>query len=292
MDQAEKLREMARVHRTPKINLPDRRIISVASGKGGVGKTNFSVNLAIALNQLEQQVMLLDADLGMANIDVVCGLSPKFNLGHVISGSRSFQDIVLDCFNGVSVIPGVSGVEDLTSLTVKQQQRFFDELEKFDALHTSKTLLIDIGAGMGPTVINFMLASSECIVITTPEPTAMMDAYALIKTIIGRKPEADIGVVVNMVRSKEEGLQVFHSMSMIAQQFLNHPLQYIGHLLTDPAVSKSVKTQSPFLLSHPGSPVSKCVREIALKLSNRQGPVQQEMSLRGIFERFSSFLGG
>lgn len=293
MDQAEKLRELAKVHRPVLSEIStNRRVIAVASGKGGVGKTNFSVNLAIALTQLEQKVLLLDADLGMANIDVLCGLSPKYNLGHVISGAHPLSEIVVECCGGIQVIPGVSGVEELTSLTGEQQQTFFNEMEKFDHLNESKLFIIDIGAGMGPTVINFMLASSECIVITTPEPTAMMDAYALIKTVIAKKEDIHLSLVVNMVKSKEEALQVFHSMSMITKQFLNHQLHYLGYLLSDPHVSKSVKQQTPFILSNANALVSRCVRDIALQLVQREDSVPVKRSIRGLFERFSTFLGG
>ncbi|HAR64506.1 MAG: MinD/ParA family protein [Candidatus Margulisiibacteriota bacterium] len=291
MDQADKLRELAKVHRPAAAVLNNKRTIAVASGKGGVGKTNFSVNISIALNQLGQKVILLDADLGMANIDVLCGLSPKYNLGHVINNKKSFGEIVIECCGGINVIPGVSGVEELTSLNLEQQQIFFEQLEIFDKVDMSKILVIDIGAGMAPTVINFLLASNESIIITTPEPTAMMDAYAIIKTIVGKKPDADISIIVNMVKSKEEAVQVFHSMSMITQQFLNHQLQYLGHILSDPVVSKCVKQQSPFLLSYPHSQASKCVREIALRLLNRKDTVHRG-GIKNLFERLGSFFGG
>lgn len=292
-DQAERLRALAREKQKEDIpRLPgSKRVITVASGKGGVGKTNFSVNLSLALKKLGQNVMILDADLGMANIDVICGISPKYNLGHVVNQYKTLNEVIVD-FEGVKIVPGISGVENLTSLDIDQQKIFFDELARYESTDNTDVFLIDIGAGMSETVINLMLAGTENIIITTPEPTAMMDAYALIKTLYKRNKGCNVDVVVNMVQSKEESIKVYRSMNMITKQFLGENVNYLGYILSDKVVSKSVRQQKPFFLSYPSSNASKCLKSIAVSISNKSINDSSDVGIKGFFENFSKMLWG
>ncbi len=274
----------------PVSGFASKRIITVASGKGGVGKTNFSVNIAIALNQLKEKVMILDADLGMANIDVLCGLTPKYNLEDVIDHGKSFEDVVLDVFGGVKIIPGVSGVENLTSLDREQQHRFFTQMGRYEEIDDTRIVFIDTGAGMGPPVINFMLAGTENIIITTPEPTSIMDAYALIKTILGKNPKADISLVVNMVKNREEGIRIFSSIHRITKTFLDSNINYLGHIVYDRSVSRSVKQQKPYYLTHPSGKTGTCIKEIAVRMIDRQNETVAEGGIRNFFKRMSSLI--
>lgn len=267
-----------------------KRIISISSGKGGVGKTNFTMNTAISMHLLKERVMILDADLGMANIDVLCGLTPRYNMGDVISRRKSLEDVIIKTYGGIKIIPGVSGVEDLTSLDSEQRDFFFEALSEYEDVDDTDIVLIDIGAGMGKTVIDFMRACNENIIITTPEPPSLMDAYALIKTIIRKKPDADVSIVVNMAKSREEGYRVYRSINRIANKFLNTELKYIGHIVFDKSVPMAVKMQKPYFLSFPRSRVSVCIREITLRMLNRENGTPKESGIRQFFKRISSLL--
>lgn len=274
----------------PEETVIDKRIITVSSGKGGVGKTNFALNAAIAMSRLKEKVMILDADLGMANIDVLCGLTPRFNLGDVVRRAKSIEEVVVEVFDGIKIVPGISGVEDLTSLNIDQQMYFFEELSRYEKDDDTDLVLIDIGAGMNPTVIDFMLACNENIVITSPEPTSMMDAYALIKTVVRKSPDTYIHIVVNMARSRDEAERVFSSMNRISEKFLKKELNYLGHIVFDKAVPAAVKRQQPWFMTEPGGRAGKCVREIALRILNREDEIERQGGIRSFFKRMSSLL--
>jgi len=265
-----------------------QRVLSVASGKGGVGKTNFCVNIAIALSRMGEPVMILDADLGMANIDVLCGLSPIYNLEDLIRGHKSMGDVIMKVYGGVKIIPGVSGVEELTAMNPDQHRHFFRELNQYETETDTGIFLIDIGAGMSPDVIRFMIAADENIIVTTPEPTAIMDAYALIKTIARKKPDTRMQVVVNMVQNESEAMQVFSSVNRITQSFLGLELSYLGYIFKDEIVSKSVKRQKPYYLTHPHSRAGTCIRHIAEKLRHPENPVQKKSGILSFFRRMTA----
>lgn len=266
------------------------RIIAVASGKGGVGKTNFSLNIAVALKELEENVTILDADLGMANIDVLCGLAPKYNLGDVIRRERRLEEVILEIFGGVKLIPGVSGVEAFTAIDKTDQVSFLREIKKLETKEVPGIVLIDVGAGMGTGVIGFLLAASEIIIITTPEPTALMDAYALIKTVLLKQPDADVGIVVNMVKSREEAERIFSSVNRITGSFLHKEIKYLGHIINDKAVQQSVKKQTPYYLAYPNSKAGECIREIAGKISRKSADVEHKGGIQAFFKRMSMLL--
>jgi len=271
----------------------NKRIITISSGKGGVGKTNFTINAAIALQRLKKSVMILDADLGMANVDVLCGLTPEANLGDVINGGKSLDEVIVSVFGGIRIIPGVSGVENLTALNADQQQLFFEELSRYEIEDETDIILIDIGAGMAPTIINFMMAASENIIIITPEPTSLMDAYALIKTVVNKSPSAYINVVSNMVKTREEGYQTFDSLNRITKRFLDFEMHYIGHILSDEAVSLAVKRQKPYIIAYPNSRPADCIRAIADTIVNGKAAQQPVRGgIRNFFKRMSSFVSG
>ncbi len=275
-----------------KTSLENKRVITVASGKGGVGKTNFSVNISLALKKLNKKVMILDADVGMANIDVVCGLTPKYNMGDVIYGSKRLDEVILDNFEGIKIVPGVSGVTNLADLNPSQQQFFFEELSRYEDTDDSEIVIIDIGAGMSASVMNFMLAGNENIIIVTPEPTSIMDAYALIKTLLNKNPNADLNMVVNMVRNPKEAMEVYNAMKRIIIKFLGSNIHYLGHIVTDKVVSKAVRRQQPFFLAYPDSQAGTCIYQIAHSLIKKPYPDIRTDSIKGFFKRMSSFVRG
>ncbi len=221
MDQAQRLREIiyssklqrsASKETAPAIR--DARIITVSSGKGGVGKTNFTVNLAIALSRLGKNVSIIDADLGLANIDVVLGLVPKFTLSHVIRNEKEIKDIILDGPHGIRVISGGSGVMDLVNLDTEEISRLIESLEFLN--DDSDYILIDTGAGLSRSVISFIEAASDVVMVITPDPTSITDAYAVIKNIANE--DKNIKVVVNRVDSNKEGQNVFHKLNSAAKK--------------------------------------------------------------------------
>lgn len=268
-----------------------KRVIAVASGKGGVGKTNFTVNLALALGEAGHEVMILDADLGMANVDVICGISPRAGLHDVLLGRRGLADVVVTPFPKVTIVPGVSGVEQLTSLTPSLQNQFFQALAAYEREDDSDIVLIDIGAGMGPTVVNLMLAAGEAIVVITPEPTSLTDAYALIKTVIGKNPQLVVRVVVNMIRQDGEGRRAFDSLQRICQRFLGIDPVCLGYITWDDSVPHSVRQQRPYLVARPRSEAARCVRRIATRLTGTDmTPEPPAGGIGRFFKRMSSFL--
>jgi flagellar biosynthesis protein FlhG len=243
------------------------RTIAVTSGKGGVGKTSLSVSLAIALARDKAKVTLLDADLGLANINVILGIIPKYNLYHVIKGKKKLKDIVIDMPEGIKIIAGASGFHQLANLEDKQRMDF---INAFAELDNDDFMIIDTGAGVSQNVLSFVIAADEVIVVTTPEPTAITDAYGIIKSIASQAPDKVIKLIVNRVQSVSEGKRVAQRVINIAGQFLNIKVESLGFVFDDIYVPKSVRNQKPFIISYPKSKASGCVSIIADRIANKE----------------------
>ncbi len=269
-DQAEKLREIINdIKNTSTGNLSNNtinksagpRVITVTSGKGGVGKTNFTVNLGIRLSQLGLRVVIIDADLGLANIDVVMGRMTKYNLSDVINNNKDILEILEEGPGGVKFTSGGSGVQELVKLDKSQ---LFDLLMKLGKLdEEADIILIDTGAGLSDSVLSFVHASREVIIVTTPEPTSITDAYALIKTISNRDKSKNIKIVVNRVDNSAEAFNILDKLNVVTEKFLGIKLQRLGYIINDNIVSKAVKQQQPFIISFSKSEPSKNMAEIA-----------------------------
>ena len=248
------------------------KTIAVASGKGGVGKTNVAANLAIALRKLGKSVMIVDADLGLSNIDVLLHLAPKYTMQHMLSGEMALKDIVVEGPHGVKILPAGSGVQELTALDEFQRLKI---LEAFDAYESDiDVLLIDTAAGISENVAFFCIAAQDLVIVTSPEPTAITDAYALIKVLHTRYQEKEFLVLVNQARSADEAVEVFRRLSLAAERFLNISLDYLGFLPYDEAVPKSVRAQKPFLDLYPRNDISWRITEIAKKFLDRSDRVK------------------
>ena len=281
-DQASALRQIVKNIRNQRVRAPGEgaRVVCVTSGKGGVGKTSFTVNLAISLTKKGLRVLIVDADFGLANVDVVMGITPKYNLAHVIRGEATLKDAVFEGPGGVFVISGGSGMLELLNLSGGQLSELMDKLLQIEDV--ADVVLFDTGAGAGPNVVRLIEASEEAIIITTPEPTAIMDAYALIKTI--RKQGADVKVrlVVNRAESVAEAEDTIAKLTAVVRLYLQVEMEELGYMLADQSVSRAVRLQQPFILSFPKSQAARNIDAITWKFMNIQ-PETSSKGLRGFF---------
>ena len=264
MDQAANLRRLVLEKKTD--GSSGTRTIVITSGKGGVGKTSLFVSLAIAIAQDGKSVTLLDADLGLANINVILGIIPKYNLYHVIKGKTKLKDIIIEVPEGIKIIAGASGFQQLANLDVKQRDEFINSISE---LANDDFLIVDTGAGISQNVLSFVMAADEVIVVTTPEPTAITDAYGIIKAIASQSNEKHIKLIVNRAQSVSEGKRVAQRVINIAGQFLNIKVEELGFVYEDLYVPKSVRNQKPFIVSYPGCKASGCVKVIADRINNK-----------------------
>jgi len=270
-DQAQKLRELMQT-RTPasasanNMAPPKRtRVITVTSGKGGVGKTNLSVNLAIAYAQQGKRVIVLDADLGLANVNIMLNMIPKYNLYHVIRKQKTMKEIILDTDYGIQIVAGASGFSKIANLTEEERQSFIGELY---SLAGADIIIIDTSAGVSSNVLSFVAAADDAIIITTPEPTAITDAYGIIKIIATEVENRNIGLklVVNRVKSVLEGKKVAERIINISGQFLNLKVEYLGCIYEDTVVTLFVIRQKPFILADPKSKASISVQLLVSRI--------------------------
>ncbi|MDR2069192.1 MAG: MinD/ParA family protein [Spirochaetaceae bacterium] len=292
-DQAERLREMMR-NRSSVQGKPSQakdtkktRIITITSGKGGVGKTNMSVNMALAYARLGKKVVVMDADLGLANVNVMLNMVPKFNLYHVIRKQKTMKEILLETEYGISIVAGASGFSKIANLNEIERQNFINEL---DTLSNADIIIIDTSAGVSSNVLDFIAAADDAVIITTPEPTAITDAYGIIKIIATEIDNLNMGLklVVNRVKSVVEAKKVADRMTSIAGQFLNLKVEYLGFIYDDPAVSHAVLRQRPFMVVDPKCRASLCVQHIVGRMEKsepREGGGFKTMFKR-LFGRF------
>jgi flagellar biosynthesis protein FlhG len=246
------------------------KVVAVTSGKGGVGKTNVVANLAMALVKMGKRVLIFDADMGLGNIDVLLGLAPIYNLSHVLKDGKGFLDILITGPSGIMILPSGSGVDSLCNLSPEQQINLFSEMEKLGDL--IDVMLIDTAAGINSNVLFFNMAAQEILVIATPEPTSITDAYALIKVLYTKHNVKHFRLLVNSVRSSEEGLNIYRKLSLVADKFLKVSVDYSGHILTDFNIPKSVRQQRLFLEIFPESKASTCFAKLARTVANMEPP--------------------
>ncbi|MDH4262353.1 MAG: MinD/ParA family protein [Spirochaetia bacterium] len=282
-DQAHGLRKLARrkqesntpedetsqqsVRREDVSNGSRTRVITITSGKGGVGKSSVSVNMALSIARSGKKVLLFDADLGLANINVMLGVIPKYNLYHVVKGTKKLNEIIIKTPEGLDLIAGASGYSILANLNINEREKLINE---FESLPYYDLMIIDTGAGVGANVIGFTLPADEIIVVTTPEPTAITDAYGIIKSIVLQSSDKNIKLLVNRVSSSLEAKKVLERVVNISNQFLNVKVDSAGYIFEDEYVSKSIRQQKPFVIEYPKSKASACVQLIAGKIMNQK----------------------
>lgn len=269
----------AQIHRDNKVT----RVITVSSGKGGVGKSNLSLNLALALTDFKQKVMLLDADLGLANIDVILGIAPVYNLFNVINGEKSISEILVEGPNGLSIIPGGSGMQELANLKDWQLENFLTKLTRMEG--KADYLLIDTGAGLSQQVLSFALAADELILVTTSEPTAITDAYGFIKTLCQQKYTGRIYLIVNRVLSPNDAVVVYNKLKIAVNRFLKVNIEFLGYVAEDTKVRQAVQEQKAFLITYPQSLASQNIYAIAAKLSDCDYQSTPETGIKTFFSK-------
>ena len=253
----------------PPPSRPRRRTIAVTSGKGGVGKTNIVTNLAIALARQGIRVLVLDGDLGLANVDLLLGVAPQFDLQDVILGGRNVRDVVLEGQDGIRVVPASSGVEELANLDEYRTEVLLRSLAELDG--EVDIILIDSPSGIGTHATSLIQGADQILVVTTPEPTSFSDAYAMIKVLVRRPLKCTPALLVNQADSEESAIAVARRVKNVAKRFLNLDIDYWGYVLDDESVPKSVLRQEPFLSTYPYSPASSCIYQLARKVMGQQG---------------------
>jgi flagellar biosynthesis protein FlhG len=240
-------------------------ILAVTSGKGGVGKTNVVINLAASLARLGHRVGIIDADFGLGNVDVLLGLTPTHHVGHVLTGEKSIADITIQGPLGVKIIPAGSGVRELTALNAVQWRRFHKIIQAVSA--DLDFLLIDTAAGVSDNVVDLLQLAERVLVVTSYDPAAIVDAYAMIKILTTTGGKKDIGVVVNAARDAAEAGLVFRQIDIAATKFLDRSLRFDGYIVSDPGVREAVLGQRPIVEHLPQSPASRCFRILASRLA-------------------------
>lgn len=290
-DQAEKLRQMtlnAKIPKSPIIKQgPKSRVITVTSGKGGVGKTNFTVNLALALAALDQRVLIIDADLGMANVEVVLGCSAQYNILNLLEDGLKLTDVVADGPRGIKFMAGGSGIYHLANLSDAHLQHIVRQISLFD--NWADFILIDTGAGLSRNVLNFVMAADEVIIITTPEPTAITDAYAMMKAYASQNGIAPLRLVVNRILDRDEGQMVVDKLVRVSQRFLDVSIENLGYVYEDRNMVKAVKNQVPVLLSFPEAISSRSIESIGQRLVLGEN-IQQPRGIKGFFHKFLEYI--
>lgn len=266
------------------------RVVTITSGKGGVGKTNITINLAIALSELGLRVVILDADFGLANIDVLFGIIPQYTLLDVIRNEKSILEVLTNGPNNIKFLSGGSGIEELVKLEREHINRIVDNLALLDKV--SDFILVDTGAGLSDNVMSFVMAADDILLVTTPEPTSITDAYALIKMVSNRDKNKMIKIIVNRAENTGEAVDILNKLSLVAKKFLKIELDSLGYILQDESVIKAVKLQQPFSISFPRSQASKHIREISRKIAcmKQDKDPAEDSGIKGFLNRLVGFL--
>lgn len=265
-------------------------VIAITSGKGGVGKTNVAVNLAVSLAKQGRSVVLFDADLGLANVDVALGIKCKFNISHVISGERTLEEVIVEGPQGIRIVPATSGVSSMTTLSVQERAglvRAFSDLT-FEV----DTLIVDVGAGIDQTVQNFASACQEIIVVICDEPASITDAYALIKVLNKECGVKRFHVLANMVESENQGRQLYGKIAGVADRFLDVHLGFLGAIPRDEFLRKAVRQQSPVSLLYPGSESSLAFKKLSEVVQSSFTSQEASGGLGFFVERLIQLSGG
>ena len=289
-DQAGTLRAMNNPDaETPVSERTTTRVLSITSGKGGVGKTAVVANLAVLLARAGKRVLVLDADLGLANIDVVFGLAPSFNLSHFFTGEQNLETILTDGPEGVKILPAGSGIQRFTRLDVEQKMRLLDAL---DAMHSDfDYVLIDTEAGISENVTYFNTAAQEILLVTTSEPTAITDAYALMKLLSHQYHEKHFNLIVNFIKTEEEALDVYRKLTMVANRYLDISINYIGSIPRDKLMVDAIRRQQTLVQLFPECKTSNAFEALARMIMQEPQNIEPKGTIQFFWKRLLEFGG-
>lgn len=289
MDQAEKLRSIIKANQ---INRPLARVIAVTSGKGGVGKSNTAINLAIQFRRMEKRVIILDADFGLANIEIMFGAVPKYNLYDLIYQGKGIRDIITWGPMDVGFISGGSGIAGMSNLNRDYLNYIIQNLSELDTL--TDIIIVDTGAGISDAVLEFLVSSGEILLITTPEPTSITDSYSLLKALNRHArfkiDSTQVKVIANRVENDEDGTDLFLKLNAVVTKYLKIPITFLGSVPRDDQLSKAVMQQSPISMQNPNAKSAKAYEEIAMKLMDKE--VSTTVPKRGMAAFFAHILSG
>lgn len=266
------------------------QVIAVSGGKGGVGKTNVSINLAVSLAEIGRKVMVLDADLGLANIDVVLGLHPKFDLSHVMRGEKDLDEIIIDGPAGIRLIPGASGIQHMAELSPAEHAGIISAFSEMGS--DIDTLIVDTAAGISDTVISFTRASQEVIVVVCDEPASITDAYAIIKLLNKEYGSTRFRVLANMVRTAQEGRDLYNKMCAVTDRYLDVMLSFMGAIPYDESLKKAVKSQKPVVIAFPRSKAAQAFKNLARKVEAWPPPQGANGQMQFFVERLVQYTSG
>jgi flagellar biosynthesis protein FlhG len=280
LDQADSLRELVCKRESAG---PPLRIIAVTSGKGGVGKTHLTCNLATLAARAGRRVLLFDADLGLANADIVLGVEPHLHLGHLLEGSASLDQVLAEGPEGIRILAASTGVQELTRLDDAQKLRLVTALDAIE--DRFDLVLLDCGAGIGDNVLFFAGAAQEALLVISPEPTSLTDAYATVKVLSQQAGVEHFSVVVNPVPTEAHGREVFGKLARVTERFLTARVTFLGHLPRDENLQRALMAQRPVVQLFPRSPVSRAFQDLAKTLLGRQAPASLQGGLKFLWDR-------
>ena len=266
------------------------QVIAVSGGKGGVGKTNISVNLAVALAEIGKRVMVLDADLGLANIDVILGMHPKYDLSHVLRGEKDLEDIIVEGPQGIRLIPGASGIQRMAELSPAEHAGIITAFGQMAA--DIDTLIVDTAAGISDTVISFTRASQEVIVVVCDEPASITDAYAIMKLLNKEYGNTRFRILANMVHTAQEGRYLYNKICAVTDRYLDVTLSFMGAIPYDENLKKAVKSQKPVVTAFPRSKVAQAFKNLARKVEAWPLPQGANGQMQFFVERLVQYSSG
>jgi len=266
------------------------QVIAISGGKGGVGKTNVSINLAISLAEIGRRVMVLDGDLGLANIDVVLGLHPKYDLSHVLRGEKNLDEIIVEGPHGIRLVPGASGIQHMAELSPAEHAGIISAFS--DSATNIDTLIVDTAAGISDTVISFTRAAQEVIVVVCDEPASITDAYAIIKLLNKEYGSSRFRILANMVRTPQEGRDLYNKMCAVTDRYLDVMLSFMGAVPYDENLKKAVKSQKPVVTAFPRSKAAQAFKNLARKVESWPPPQGANGQMQFFVERLVEYSSG
>lgn len=284
LDQAQKLRQLAKNTNINSSYKRSAKILTVTSGKGGVGKSNIVVNLAITLQRMNKNVLIFDADAGMGNDDVLMGFMPKYSIYDLLESEVDIKKIIIKGPYGVRLLPGGSGLNKIQEFTDRDRDVFLSKLSEIDDVDY---IIMDTGAGITRSVLGFIACCEELIVVTTPEPTSLTDAYSLLKAVNYFKLKKEAKVIINRVIDEKEGKKTFNRFNNAVTNFLKMKLYYLGNVMDDKKITLAVRQQKPFVLSYPDCSASFDIKNIAMRLAGSSS-IKKNSSIEVLFKKIFS----